>query len=188
MKKPERQVLVALLRGINVGGVKVAMKDLKALVTELGYADVETYVQSGNVVFTANVTTTEAEAAIEKALAERLGVEVPVVVRDGARWCTYAAGSPFTPAETERPHMLHLGLSKMPPREGAVEALAKYCTALETIEIRGDAIFIDFPNGAGRSKLTPNALNRAIGSPVTLRNWKTVQALAALVRRRLSAS
>jgi len=182
MKKvPKQQVLVALLRAINVGGNRrVPMAELRALAEELGWERVTTYIQSGNLVFAASATARDAEEALERALERHFGFAVPVVVRSAATWSGYAAGSAFSDAETVRPKLLHLGLSKRPPNPGAVDGLAKYCTSGERVELRGDALWVDFPTGVARSKLTPAVLDRVIGSAVTMRNWSTVQELARM--------
>ena len=183
MKKiPDAQLRVALLRGINVGGnKKVPMAELRELAAGLGWQRAETYIQSGNLVFAANGGDAEAEQALEGAIAAHFGFVVPVVVRSVAAWRAYAAASPFPEAASARPNLLHLGLSKRRPQTGAADALAKYATSGEGIEIQGDAVWIDYAGGVARSKLTPAVLDRAIGSSVTMRNWKTVQQLAAML-------
>jgi uncharacterized protein (DUF1697 family) len=172
-------VFVALLRGINVGGSKrVPMAALRELAAELGLADVATLIQSGNVVFRGRGGAAELETAIERAIERRFGFAVPVVVRSAAQWRGHAAGHPFGDAA---PAGLHLGVSKLPPRRGAVQALAPYCRAGERVAIARNAIWIDFAGGVARSKLTSAVLDREVGSTVTLRNWRTAQQIAAIV-------
>lgn len=174
---------IALLRGINVGGnKKVPMADLRELATGLGWSRVATYIQSGNAVFAASGKPAALEAALEKAIAKHFGFPVPVVVRTAAEWLGWAKGSPFPDAEAARSNLLHLGIGKAAPAAGAAKALAPYCTQGERIVVRDGAIWIDYQNGVARSKLAPAVLDRAVGSTVTLRNWKTVQALAAMVQ------
>jgi len=174
---------VALLRGINVGGnKKVPMAELRDLAAELGWKDVATYIQSGNVVFAAKGAVAALATKLERAIETRFGFVVPVVVLDGADWLTFAKGSPFADAESARPNLLHLGLAKAAPKADAAKVLAPYCTQGERVSIRGAAIWIDFGNGVARSKVTPAVLDRCVGSPVTLRNWKSVQAIASLLR------
>jgi uncharacterized protein (DUF1697 family) len=180
-KATKQQRLVALLRAINVGGNrKVPMAELRTLAEELGWEHVATYIQSGNLVFSAAATAADAEDSLERAIERHFGFAVPVIVRSAETWSGYAAGSPFGDAETERAKLLHLGLSKRPPKAGAVDGLLKYCTSGERVELRGDALWIDFPTGVARSKLTPTVVDRLIGSPVTMRNWNTVQELARM--------
>jgi uncharacterized protein (DUF1697 family) len=173
--------MVALLRGINVGGNKqVPMAELCKLASGLGWRDVTSYIQSGNLVFSCDVPAAAAEAALEKVISRRFGFSVEVVVRSGAAWRRYAAGSPFTDAEAAHPQWLLLGLSKQRPRPDAAEKLRPYATAGERVAVIADGLWIDFTAGVGKSKLTPAVLDRAIGSTVTARNWRTVQKLAEM--------
>lgn len=157
------------------------MADLRRLATELGWDDPATYIQSGNLVFRATETAEDLAAALEKALADRFGFEVPVVVRDATDWLRDAASSPFPDAEHERPNLLHLALARQTPPKGLASDLQRYCTAGERIAVRRGVLWLDYPNGVARSKVTPAVLDRAVGAPVTARNWKTVRALAAML-------
>lgn len=172
---------IALLRGINVGGhKKVPMTELRDIASRLGWDGVQSYIQSGNLVFSAGVTQSVAELALERSILKCFGFAVDVVVRTSDAWQVYAAGSPFVEAQEERPHLLHLGLSKRPPQPDAIETLRRYAAAGEKIEIVDDVIWIDFASGVARSKLTPGVLDRAVGSTVTARNWRTVRKLAEM--------
>ena len=174
---------LALLRGINVGGnKKVPMAELRSLAEGLGWQQVATYIQSGNLLFAATGKPASFEAALERTLAKHFGFEVPVIVRAAAAWLAAAAGSPFADAERERPNLLHRGCSKSKPAAAAAKSLAAYCTHGERVVVRGDTIWIDYREGVARSKVSPAVLDRAVGSTVTLRNWKSVQAIAALLR------
>jgi uncharacterized protein (DUF1697 family) len=175
--------MIALLRGINVGGNKlVPMGELRKLAIGLRFGNVATYIQSGNLVFTTTLAAATAEAALEKAIAAHFGFCVDVVVRSGRAWLRYAAKSPFADAEEARPNLLLLGLAKRPLKPRAAEALRPFTTAGERIEAVRDALWIDYGASIGRSKLSPVVLDRAVGSTVTARNWRTVQKLAELVR------
>ncbi|MCA8965771.1 MAG: DUF1697 domain-containing protein [Planctomycetes bacterium] len=178
---------IALLRGINVGGnKKVPMAELRQLCAGLGWQDVTTYIQSGNVLFHAVGEGRRLEAALEAAIATHFGFAVPVIVCGAAEWLDHAASDAFAPAQQQRPNLLHLALVKggIPAarRRTAAAMLAPYCKAGEQVELRGDAIWLDFANGVARSKLTPAVLDRVFGATVTARNFKTVQAIAELVR------
>jgi len=176
------RVFVGLLRGINVGGhKKVPMAGLRELLGELGFERVESYIQSGNVVFIGRESAAKVESTLEQALARQLGFAVDVIVRTGEQWQGYADGSPFPDAEAERSNLLHLALSKRAFSPTVVTTLRTYAKANERIEVRGDALWIDFVAGVARSKLTPAVLDRVVGSPVTARNWRTVQKLQAMI-------
>jgi len=174
---------IALLRGINVGGrTRIPMAELRALCAGLGWEDVRTYIQSGNVVFRAGAAAPALEEALERAVERRFGFPVPVIVRAAAEWPAYVEGNPFPEASGAEPNRVMLALSKAPPREEAVEGLRERAADGERIERVGDALWIHYAQGSGRSKLTPALLDRAAGSPVTTRNWRTVLQLGELAR------
>ncbi len=157
-------VFVALLRGINVGGNKrVPMAELREVAAGIGARQVETYVQSGNLVLASDLPAEALEAALEDGIAQRFGFSVDVIVRTAAQWKRYADGSPFADAEAERPNMLHLALAKRRIAAGAGATLRERAAAGERIEVTGDAIWIDFRAGVARSKLTPVVLDSSRG-------------------------
>src|SRR4051794_9477238 len=114
---------VALLRAVNVGGRKLPMAELRALCAELGWTGGATYIQSGNVVFTAAGEAQAAETALESAIARQFGLAVPVIVRRRAEWAKYPDLNPFPEAARDEPNKLHILLSKRPPARDAGEAI-----------------------------------------------------------------
>jgi uncharacterized protein (DUF1697 family) len=169
---------IVLLRGVNVGGNnRVPMADLRAASEKAGFTNARTYVNSGNLIIDGKGTATSVEKAIEALLAKDFKVEVPVVVRTSAQWPTYVKGNPFPTAEAK---FVQLGLSKSPPLPGCAKAIEERAADGEKVKVVGDAVWIHFAQGVGRSKLTPAFLDKAAGSPLTLRNWNTVQELARL--------
>ncbi|MFN3725055.1 MAG: DUF1697 domain-containing protein [Allosphingosinicella sp.] len=173
---------VALLRAVNVGGCKLPMAELREVCAELGWEKVETYIQSGNVVFEATGKPEALETALEKAVAKRFGFERPVIVRSAKQWTDYAEGSPFPEAERDEPNRLMLGLSKLPPNADAPKLLEAKAAAGEQVRLKGDVLWIHYPAGAGTSKLTPALFDKAAGSPVTQRNWRTVLKLQEMLQ------
>lgn len=174
--------LIALLRAVNVGGRKLPMADLRDLCGELGWQDVETYIQSGNVVFGAKGAPEKLEAELEKAIEERFGLDVPVIVRSASQWAGYAKSNPFEAAAREAPNRLQLLVSKRPPRPDAADRLMERAQAGEQVEAAGGALWFHFPDGVARSKLTPALIDKACGSPSTGRNWRTVVRLGEMAR------
>ena len=182
---------VALLRGINLAGRnKVAMADLRALVSELGHADVSTYIQSGNVLFSA---TGNAEAAglaltMTEAIAAKLGVTAPVVVLTRDELAEVVAANPF-PDEPD-PRRVHAVVLSEPP---GPELTAKLDAAVaqsaakgfgDEIRVVGRTLYLHTPEGYGRSDLAA-ALMRIVsspkaGAPGTARNWATMTKLLVL--------
>lgn len=175
-------VLVALLRGINVGGhKKVPMAELRTLAEGLGCERVASYIQSGNLVVKTTLKARTFEQALQDAVANHFGFSVEVVVRTAREWQGYAAGSPFADAERERPHLLHLGVAKRKLKADCLVTLHPYAKH-EVVHALGDAFWIDFVDGVARSKLTPAVLDRSAGSPVTARNFRTVLKLDEMAR------
>jgi uncharacterized protein (DUF1697 family) len=172
--------MIVLLRGINVGGHrKVPMAALCDACRAAGLDDVETYIQSGNLVFSAT-SPAAAEKVVEKVIEAEFGFPVEAIARSASEWHAYAKGSPFPDAEGERANKLHLGLSKRPPQDDVAEKLAERARHGELIRRVGDAIWIDFVEGVADSKLSLPVLDRAAGSTVTMRNWRTVCKLAEM--------
>lgn len=174
--------MVALLRAVNVGGRKLPMAELRALCAGLGWADVATYIQSGNVVFTAPGRPAALEKSLEDAIAERFGFAVPVVVRTAAQWADYPPANPFPEAARDEPNRLMLLLAKAPPARGAEDLIQARAVAGEQVKRAGDALWFHYPEGAGTSKLTPSLIDRAVGSPATARNYRTVATLLDMLR------
>jgi uncharacterized protein (DUF1697 family) len=182
---------IALLRGINVGGNnKVPMADLRALVTELGHADVSTYIQSGNVLFTApdDADCAALGSAITEAVAARLPVRPPVVVITRDELAEINAANPF-PDEPD-PKRVHAVILSEPPgaeltaklEEAAAKAAAKGDPA-SAVTV-GRTIYLHTPAGYGDSDLAAATL-RLVSSPKagltgTARNRATMDKLLAL--------
>jgi uncharacterized protein (DUF1697 family) len=174
---------IALLRGINVSGRnRIPMPELQALCRELGWAEVQTYIQSGNVTFQAEDAPDALEAELERGIERHFGLRIPVLVRAGAAWPAYVRGNPFPEASEREPNLVMLALTKAAPREDAAERLQDRAADGERVVQVGDALWIHFAGGAARSKLSPALLDRLAGSSVTTRNWRTVLKLDELVR------
>ena len=173
---------VALLRAVNVGGRKLPMAELRALCREIGWSDALTYIQSGNVVFSAEDAREHLEAKLEQAIAARFGMDVPVIVRSAAEWSLYPAANPFPEAARDAPNRLMLLVSKHPPVDGTEAGLQARAAAGEQVRVVGDGVWTHYPAGSGTSKLSPSFVDRRIGSPATSRNWNTVLKLQEMLR------
>jgi uncharacterized protein (DUF1697 family) len=164
---------VALLRGINVGGNKrVEMARLRALLEELGYRDVRTYVNSGNVVFTGP---RRSERHLEAAIAKTFGFEVPVVLRSRDELADVVQANPLRDVAND------------PAKHLVVFCAAEAATELdpadfapETFLIRGREIYLWAPGGIGTSELAKQLATKSLGDKSTARNWRTVEKLLAL--------
>lgn len=172
---------VALLRGVNVGGAnKVPMKELKAIFEARGHADVVTYIQSGNVVFTSGAK----EPVIAKELVADInatfGFDVPVVIRTRAQLAAVLRANPYLSAKADlsKLYVMFLGAE---PTATAIATLDPERGAPDEFTVRGREVFLHLPSGAGRSKLTIDWFEKKLGTVATARNWNTVNKLHALM-------
>lgn len=173
---------LALLRGINVGGnKKVPMAELRTLAEKLGHTAVATYIQSGNLVFTASGSAAKHEAALERALAQHFGFPVETLVREAQAWNAILAANPLGKVAEKDPAHLLLGLAKEPLRKQVLAELREKAQGAERVEVAGGALWLHYATGVARSKLTPAVLDRCAGSTVTARNWRTAQELARML-------
>lgn len=172
--------LVALLRGINVGRAKrVAMADLRSLVSDLGYRGVATVLNSGNVLFTApGVASSEAAAAIEGALAARLGVRARVTVLTAEELAAAVAENPLHGLATD-PSRLLVAFLQGPADRFRLEPLLAEDWSPEALAPGRRVAYLWCPAGVLASRLQ-EAIGRALGDAVTTRNWATVTKLHAL--------
>jgi uncharacterized protein (DUF1697 family) len=179
MKNPT--TYITLLRGVNVGGYnKVPMAELRIVASKLGWTNVVTYIQSGNLVFNAPLSRAEVEIRLEQTIQRRFKVAVPAIVRSAREWQGYIKSLPFRAAAKSTPQFVQLGLAKASPNRGAATALQERGMNGERVIQSGDVLWIYFPEGVGKSKLTPVLLDRLVGSAVTMRNWLTVTKLGEL--------
>jgi uncharacterized protein (DUF1697 family) len=155
------------------------MPELRALVEELGCTDVGTYVQSGNVVFRTDRGAASLAKAIEQAIRSELGLDVPVVIRSRSQLERLVAGSPFGRPGAKENTLSVTFLARKPDRE-RVRRLREESFEPERFELVREDVYLFFPNGYGRSKLSNALLERRLGVPATTRNWRTVAALAEL--------
>ena len=180
----------ALLRGVNVGGKKLAMADLRGLLTGLGHDDVSTLLQSGNAVFTAPRSDPGALAAeIEKALATELGLVSKVLLRNHSEIEAVVDGNPFPTAEEEpAKHLVQFLFDPLGPAERAlIEEFDAAPFAPEEFRVGAGVIYFRFPNGIGRNvmdaaftkHLTAN-FPKPVRPAMTGRNWNTVRKLRDL--------
>ena len=172
---------IALLRAVNVGGRKLPMADLRALCGELGWEDVETYIQSGNLLFTAAGAAAALETKLEQAIAARFGFHSDAIVRTAPQWRRLAGSNPFPEESGREPNRVLAGLAKSKLAAGAAAAIAEAATGGERVKEADGALWFHYPEGVGISKLTPKLIDRAAGSPVTARNWRTVSALLEML-------
>jgi uncharacterized protein (DUF1697 family) len=175
---------IGLLRAVNVGGSgRLAMSDLREVMTELDFSDVRTLLQSGNVVFRGNRASGAAlEGKLTTAVRERLGVSTEFFVRTAKEWDALIGANPYPEAASSDPGHLVIMALKDEPTAKAVAALRSAITGPETVEALGRHLYIVYPAGIGRSRLTNALIESKLGTRGTGRNWNTVLKLAALTR------
>jgi uncharacterized protein (DUF1697 family) len=173
---------VALLRGINVGGRNlVAMSDLRDLLGTLGFAGARSLLQSGNLVFESDRPTgADLERLLEVETARRLGVTADYLVRSAAEWGKVVAGNPFLEEAKRDPGRLVVMFLKAAPDARDVQALQAAIEGPESLRCEGKHLYVVYPAGIGRSKLTSTLIEKKLGLRGTGRNWNTVLKLATL--------
>lgn len=172
---------VALLRGINVGGKhRVPMATLRELFMAAGASEVETYIQSGNVVYTAGSKLARAlPEQVRAAITETFAFDVPIVSRSSAELREVAQAHPFVDRVADE-KLLMVAFLDRKPVAAKIAALDPNRSPGDLMEVRGQHVYLGFPNGSGRSKLDANWLDRSLDAVGTWRNWRTVQALVGL--------
>ena len=172
---------IALLRAINVGGIKVSMADLKALLVNLGFEDVRTLLSSGNVVFRGKDNTGDLEKLFETEFARRAGRPTEFFVRTAEEWKSIIDRNPMTDEARRDPGHLLVVVLKRAPNNQEVESLRAAIVGPEIVQADGKQAYIYYPAGVGQSKLTAKLIEKHLGSPGTGRNWNTTLKLAAMV-------
>ena len=173
---------VCLLRGVNVGGVKVPMAELKALAAAAGFGDPRTLLASGNLVVDSDAEPEVVAGELEQALEKRFGRRIDVIVRTPETWAAMMQANPFPTHAAEGGSKLLVMVMQDGVKAGAVEALRPFAAVGERVEAVGGDLFFWFPEGQGRSKMAEKAQPRLIGVG-TGRNWNTVVKIAAMVER-----
>lgn len=171
---------VALLRAVNLGAHnKVSMPMLREVLTEAGFTDVKTYVNSGNVVLGSTLRSpAKVGQAVHDLIAERFGVDTPVIMRTGAQLATVLDWNPFPEAAAERPNLVAVLHLSGEPEAVAVETFLAGDYAPIRVAHRGAEVVIDWHDATGRPKVD-TALKK-LGVHATARNWRTLTALVEM--------
>jgi uncharacterized protein (DUF1697 family) len=177
------QTYISMLRGINVSGQKkIRMADLKNLYESLGLDKVQTYVQSGNVVFDSlEKDTTKLREAIATQITTTYGFSVPVLIRAADDFRRIIESHPFAREEAVR--VLVTFLYERPDRSKWGD-LKIHKDKVEQFALGEQEIFLFCPGGYGKTKLSNNFFEKKLGVVATTRNWKTVNALYRMANER----
>jgi uncharacterized protein (DUF1697 family) len=175
--------VAGLLRGVNLGRRQLKMAELRQAVESLGHTDVETYLQSGNVVFTPakGSVAKDLGSGISAALDETVGMDVHVLIRTAAELRKIVASDPY---KREDPTKVVVAFLEHAADAKPAKELHLPDFQPEGLTIRGTEIYLDLPGGQARSKLL-DALGRkkVFGTKATTRNWRTVVALRDMTNR-----
>ena len=173
---------IAILRGINVSGHKlIKMQDLKNLLVELNFSNVNTYIQSGNVVFQCKKTDTKKlSKQIEEAVQKKYEFEVPVITRTIAEFITAANANPFLKQNNIELEKLHLTFLSDIPDKAIAAKIADLDYYPDKFYIVNREIYLYCPNGYGNTKLNNNFFEKKLETSATTRNLKTITELITI--------
>jgi uncharacterized protein (DUF1697 family) len=171
-----------MLRGINVAGQKkVNMQELQKLYESLQFRKVQTYIQSGNVIFEhPDADIPNLSKNIERELKRRFGFDVQVIMRTGNELQKLIKKAPFAGKDEDKMYVTFLYAK---PQKFSQEDLGKAKAAGEEFSVLGSEVYLFLPNGYGRTKLTNTFFERKLNVPATTRNWRTVNTLYSLTNQ-----
>lgn len=172
---------VAILRGINVSGHKIIKMDrLRASFEEIGFTNVKTYVQSGNVIFETGEPPAGLAAKIEKRILDDFGFDVPVLTKSSKEMMDIVKRNPFLKDKSIDQGKLHVTFLSDDPSRNALELLKPLAVGAEQVHIVGRAVYLYCPNGYGNTKLNNTAIEKKLSCRATTRNWATTNKLLEL--------
>ncbi|MBV9805345.1 MAG: DUF1697 domain-containing protein [Solirubrobacterales bacterium] len=171
-----------LLRGINLGSRKrVSMPDLREVLTEAGFKDVRTYVQSGNVVLGSRAAPAKVGAQAERLIAERFGFDVDVIVRTAEELAEVVERNPLADVASD-PKRYQVSFLDGEPDPAALERITAAATESERLVAIGRELYAWHPDGIARSKLSAKLAGSGLGVRATARNWATVTTLLQMAQ------
>ncbi len=171
-----------MLRSVNVAGRnRVAMADLRGLVASLGFGDVTTYVQSGNVVFTGSGSAPAVARSIERDIEAQLGLAVPVIVRSAGQLRKAIDDNPFSDRDVD-PKTIHVTFLADRPAGQKVDELEELAGQFgdDAFAVVGTHVYLHCPGGYGETQLNNTFLERRLATTATTRNWRTVTTLGGM--------
>ncbi len=175
-------VFISMLRAVNVGGTsRIKMEALRAAYEALGLKDVRSLLQSGNVLFRSSVNSRQLARRIKQELERKFDLQIEVVIRTLSELESIFERSPILSPRADRSKLLVMFLAGVPDAEGQAR-LVKGHKGSEMLEIRGPEVYLYYPDGVGRSKLTTAVLERHLGAMGTARNWNTLTKLVEAAR------
>lgn len=181
------QKLISFLRGVNMAGHNsIKMADLSDLYISLGYGDAETYIQSGNVIFSSDgkETAADIEEEIEKGIFNRFSYNVPVMIRTLPEIEDLFSSNPFLKEDRFDPAKMAVVFLHEMPSDANIQKVINIDYPPDKFTIIGKEIFIFCPNGFGRTKLYTNFFEKKMNVVGTARNWKTITTISDLAKKK----
>jgi uncharacterized protein (DUF1697 family) len=184
--KQDKPLFISFLRGVNMTGHnKIKMTDLEDLFRNEGFREVETYIQSGNVVFySPDHEVNEIAPAIESAISRKMSYEIPAIVRTPRELSSIIAANPFQTEENFDPSRMAVIFLYDYPSESQLAKVRNIDYPPDKFIIAGREIYIYCPNGFGRTKLYTNFFENKMKVVGTARNWKTINKLLEIAYRK----
>ena len=178
-------VIVSMLRGVNVGAHnRIKMDALRALYESLGLREPQTLIQSGNVIFrTEGRDLTLLPERIGKAIERRFGFRPGIMVRTASDLRKVITRNPFAARRDIDPAKLLVTFLATDPGKEARDNVLRIKTDPEELRIDGREVYVHYPNGMGRSKLTPALIEKTLKTSGTGRNWNTIQKLLEIAEK-----
>jgi uncharacterized protein (DUF1697 family) len=177
------ETYVALLRGVNVGQNTLRMDRLRQLWSELGFKNVTTYVQSGNVVFEAEGSPSSWSSAIEQKVAGETRLPVAVLVRTPGELKSIIDRNPFLKDKGTDRSRLYVTFLASAATKDSLKKLGTMKTGGDQFRLSGTEVYLYCPNGYARTKLSNSAFERVLAVRATTRNWNTVNKLFEMASR-----
>lgn len=183
-------VYIAFLRGINVGGKnKIKMADLKLMFEEIGFMQVETYIQSGNVIFDSELSAADVKAAVEHEIEKKFGFAIDVIIRTGEELVLILKNCPFTEQEiktageiNKEGESFYIALLSEAPAAENMKKLEDYTGVTDRYIITNKDLYLLFHHSIRKSKLAVNLHKLKVAN--TVRNLTTIQKLGDMVNSR----
>lgn len=172
---------IALLRGINIGKIKILMKDLRQLMEDEGFQDVQTYIQTGNILFRTDLTDISAlESRIEKAIHHQFGFNITVFITERQELEQVIRSQPFKELSEQEKGRIYIALYKGEMEQKLIKDMADKNFEPEIYKIAKKAIYFYSPKSFSDSVINNNFLEKSLGIRATTRNQKTIQKLIDL--------
>lgn len=175
--KPAKNVFIVLFRGVG-GATQLPTAPLRKALTEAGFGDVATYINSGNAILSSSLTPKQAKAEIAAIAARDFGFEKDIMLVERRDWRRILKGNPF-PEAVDRPTTLHVFILAKKPEQAAIDALLARAASGERLLVRDKVLYLHLPDNFSTSKLPP-VIDRILGTVSTARNWRTMEALGKI--------